>query len=110
MSYKIHNLDYLKVESIDADKIQQLEETAEILKEQIESLKLMLCYKSHELEEMQEELNYTNHELSVLNELYATSSEPQCTLDNRCCHDAGLCDQPQKLQLLLPQPQPMTGQ
>lgn len=62
--------DYLQVRrNINADKIQQLEETVEILNEQIESLKLMLCYKSHELEEMQEELNYTNHELSVLNEL-----------------------------------------
>ena len=36
----------------------------------------MLCYKSHELKELQEELSYTNHESYVLNELYATSSEP----------------------------------
>jgi archaellum component FlaC len=74
---KIHNLEIsLQVErDIDADKIQQLEDKVKILNEQIESLKLILCYKSHELEEIQEELNYTNHELYVLNELYATSSE-----------------------------------
>lgn len=61
--------------NINADKIRQLEDTVEILNEQIESLKLMLCYKSHELEEMQKELNYTNHELYVVNELYAATSE-----------------------------------
>lgn len=36
----------------------------------------MLYYNNHELEEIQEELNYTNHESYILNELYATSSEP----------------------------------
>lgn len=76
--FKRHSYEtYLQVQrDIDADKIQQLEETVKILNEQIESLKLMLCYQSHELEEMQEELNYINHELCVVNELYATSSEP----------------------------------
>lgn len=75
---KIHNPEgYFQLErDIDADKIQQLEDKVEILNEQIESLKLMLCYKIHELEEIQQELNYTNHESYVLNELYATSSEP----------------------------------
>lgn len=77
-TFKIHNSEIcLQVQrNIDADKIQELEDTVEILKEQIESLKLELCYKNHELEEMQKELNYTSRELCVLNELYATSFKP----------------------------------
>ncbi len=75
--FKIHNPEsYLQLQGgIDADKIGQLEETVEILKEQIESLKLELCYTSHELEEIEQELNYTNHELCALNKLYAASSK-----------------------------------
>lgn len=76
-AFKIHNPEiYLQVEAgINADKIQQLEETVEILKEQIESLKLELWYRNYELEEIKQELNYANHELCAVNEFYATSSK-----------------------------------
>lgn len=72
---KIHNSEsYLQVKrNIDANKIQQLEETVEFLKEQVESLKLELTYKNHELEEIKQELSYTNHELYTLNKLYVDS-------------------------------------
>lgn len=50
---------------VDADKIQQLEDTVAILIEQIETLKLEIDYKSHELEEIRQELFYTNRELCV---------------------------------------------
>lgn len=75
--FKIHNPEsYLQVpRGIDADTIQQLEETVEILKEQIESLKLELCYTNHELEEIKQELNYTNQELCAVNKLSAASSK-----------------------------------
>ena len=65
---KIHNLEAcLPVpRDVDADTIQQLEDTVEILTEQIESLKLELDYKNQELGEMKQELIYTEHELCVL--------------------------------------------
>ena len=67
-SIKIHNLEAcLPVQiNVDADTIHQLEDTVEILTEQIESLKIKLDYKNQELEEMKQELIYTEHELCVL--------------------------------------------
>lgn len=59
---------------IGADKIRHLEDTVEILKEQIESLKLDLCHKNYELEEIKQELSSTNHELCAVLELYTASS------------------------------------
>jgi chromosome segregation ATPase len=67
-SLKLHNLETcLQVQrDVNADKIQQLEDTIEILIERIESLKLELNYKNQELEEIKQELVYTNHELCML--------------------------------------------
>lgn len=64
----------LKIQkNIDADKIQELEDTVEILTEQIETLKLELDDKNQELSEITKELNCTNQELCVLNELCTDS-------------------------------------
>lgn len=66
-SIKIHNLEAcLPVQGVDADTIQQLKDTVEILTEQIETLKLELDYRNQELKEMKQELIYTEHELCVL--------------------------------------------
>ena len=59
--------------NVDDDKIQQLENTVEILTEQIETLKLELDYNNQELSEIKEELTFTNQELCILNELFANS-------------------------------------
>lgn len=59
--------------NVDVDKIQHLENTVEILTEQVETLKLELDYKNQELSEIKEELNYINQELCILNELYTDS-------------------------------------
>lgn len=59
--------------NVDANKIQQLEDTVEILTEQLESLKLELDSKNQELSEVVEELNCTNHELCILSELFTNS-------------------------------------
>lgn len=76
MVYKIHNpeSDLQVRRGIGADKIRHLEDAVEILKEQIESLKLELCHKNHELEEIKQELSSTNHELCNVLELYTASS------------------------------------
>jgi len=39
----------------------------------MKNLKLLLCYKNHEPENIKEKLTYTNHELHLTNDLYATS-------------------------------------
>lgn len=62
---------YLK--NIDVDKIQELEDTVEILTEQIVSLKLELSCKNQELSELAEELNFTNQELCSANELFTNT-------------------------------------
>lgn len=59
--------------NFDVDKIQELEDTIEILTEQLESLKLELDSKNQELSEIAEELNCTDHELCIINELFTNS-------------------------------------
>lgn len=59
--------------NIDIDKIQELEDTVEILTEQLETLKLELYDKNQELSEITEELNWTNHELCILNQLFTNN-------------------------------------
>lgn len=73
MSYKIPNAEsHLQVwRGIDADTIEELEEKVEFLLEQIESLKLYLCDKDYELQEIRQELIYTNQELCT-----ALNSQP----------------------------------
>lgn len=39
----------------------------------MKNLKLLLCYKNYEPENIKEKLTYTNHKLRIINELYATS-------------------------------------
>jgi fumarate hydratase class II len=65
MSYQISNResDLQAWRSIDAEKMQELQEKVEFLLELIESYKLELCYKNYELEEIKQELSYTNQEL-----------------------------------------------
>ena len=65
---------YLEVQKNNgAEKIHELEDTVEILSEQIESLKLELDLKDRKLSEIAEELSYTNHELCILNEEFANT-------------------------------------
>ncbi|MBV9386519.1 MAG: hypothetical protein JOZ78_08845 [Chroococcidiopsidaceae cyanobacterium CP_BM_ER_R8_30] len=65
MSYKSNSIKsrVSRQSTTEFDKNREFEETIEILKAQIESLQLELCYKNHELEAMQQELKYTNQEL-----------------------------------------------
>ena len=49
-----------------ADTSRALEETIEILEAQVESLATELCYRNHQLEQMQQELRYTNQELCTV--------------------------------------------
>ena len=39
----------------------------------MKNLKLLLCYKNHEPENIKEKLTCTNYELHLTNELYVTS-------------------------------------
>ncbi len=48
---------------IDADKIEELEETVEFLLEKIEGWKLEIRNKNYELQEIKQELSYSNQEL-----------------------------------------------
>ncbi|MDF5730507.1 MAG: hypothetical protein PUP92_21410 [Rhizonema sp. PD38] len=77
MSYKTSNVEsHLQVwRGIDVDKIEELEEQVEFLLEQIESLKLYLCQKNYELQEIKEELSKTTQEL------YAALNAQPITID-----------------------------
>jgi hypothetical protein len=65
MFYQISNResDLQAWRSIDAEKMQELQEKVEFLLELIESYKLEMCYKHYELQEIKQELSYTNQEL-----------------------------------------------
>ncbi len=63
MSYKIRRFRSIQAcRGIQTDKSWQLQQTVEILKEQIQSLNLELRYKSYELEQVKQS-RYTEHEL-----------------------------------------------
>ena len=49
----------------------------------MKNLKLLLCHKNHEPENLKENLTYTNHQLHLTNELSATS------LDLLSTHEIG---------------------
>ena len=67
MPYKIRRLkNHVQVSrGIQGDKTWQLKNTIKILKEEIELLKLELCYKSYEVEKMKQS-RYMEHEVYTL--------------------------------------------
>lgn len=56
---------YKKLRLIDTKNLVKLEDETEILREQIESFKQILCHKNQKLHQTEQELRDTNNELSA---------------------------------------------